>query len=95
MPRVRFIKQFNWDIPGSNRQQSIAYLPGMRELVTTPCAAAAVEAGAAEYVAKFNKGEPALAQPPPDEETAKSPPPVEEAPPRVTAASARSSGKGK
>lgn len=47
MPRVRFTDSFNWDIPGSNRRQTISYKPGDHFLVTTPCALAAIEAGKA------------------------------------------------
>jgi hypothetical protein len=45
MPRVRFIKRLDWPSDGKNRRQTIAYLPGMRELVTTPCAEFAVANG--------------------------------------------------
>lgn len=50
MPKVKFTKLFDWPIPGSNNRQSIQFRPGMRELVTTPCAEAAVAGGFAEWI---------------------------------------------
>lgn len=50
MPRVRFTEDFNWDIPGSNRRQTVAYRAGDRFLVTTPCAEAAIAAGKAQRI---------------------------------------------
>lgn len=86
MPRVIFTKPFSWPTDGKNRNQTIQYLPGMRELVTTPCAQAAIAAGAAVAVEKPAEA-PAQAV-----ETAEAPsaPQTAQSPP----APAKASGKG-
>lgn len=47
MPRVRFSEDFDWK---PTKRVTIAYLAGSEELVTTPCAAAAIAAGKAEKI---------------------------------------------
>lgn len=53
MPRVRFSADFDWK---PTRQVTIAYRAGAEELVTTPCATAAVAAGKAEKIASKGRG---------------------------------------
>lgn len=54
MPRVRFLKIFDWPVNDNPDDHRVTkqFLPGMRELVTHKCAEAAVAAEAAEYLDK-------------------------------------------
>lgn len=47
MPRVKFTADFDWK---PTRQVTIAYRAGDLEMVTTPCANAAIAAGKAEKI---------------------------------------------
>lgn len=47
MPRITFTADFDWAPPELNGRWLRAYKAGMTELVTTPCAAAAIAAGRA------------------------------------------------
>lgn len=75
MPRVRFTDSFNWDIPGSNRRQTVAYKAGDLFMVTTPCALAAIEAGKAVRI--DNEPGPGEAPAEPVEQAAEEPQPAE------------------
>jgi len=55
MPRVRFSEDFDWK---PTRRVTIAYRVGTEEMVTTPCAAAAIAAGKASKITRKREAKP-------------------------------------
>lgn len=56
--RVKFVRDFDWDVPGTNGRATIAYLGGHELSVTRACGAAAIAAGAAVAVGGAAESEP-------------------------------------
>ncbi|PVM90666.1 hypothetical protein [Caulobacter endophyticus] len=56
MPWVEFTARFDWT-PPKDRRRTTVYRPGHMLLVTTPCATAAIAAGAAHRIATPRRGQ--------------------------------------